>query len=64
MNNEFDFPMGEMFINNLLKGNSIAYTDNPDEDEIKEYFKAWKKAEILIYKRGRKLKIYHRNDYQ
>ena len=58
-----NLPTGEVFINEIKTENSIAFTDNPSDNEIKEYFKDWKNATKIIYKRDNTIRVYVRKDY-
>ncbi len=54
-------PQGELYINEIKRENSIAFTDNPSDDEIRKYFDRWKKAKTIIYVVNKEVKkIYTR----
>jgi hypothetical protein len=49
-------PQGELYINEVKRENSIAFTDNPSDDEIQEYFDMWKTAKTIIYVVNKQIK--------
>lgn len=57
-------PTGEIYKNEIKVKNCIAITDDPDREEIVQYFVMYDEAEKLIYVNGKVKKEYLRKDYE